>query len=38
MALIEKLRIKKACIGVIGLGYMGLPLVIEFCKVWKLKI
>ena len=22
---------KSACIGVIGLGYVGLPLVVEFC-------
>ena len=32
MQLIEKIKIKKANIGVIGLGYVGLPLVIEFCK------
>jgi UDP-N-acetyl-D-glucosamine dehydrogenase len=30
--LIEKIRSKKAEIGVIGLGYVGLPLVIEFCR------
>src|SRR3989304_7957500 len=32
MELIEKITSKKAHIGVIGLGYVGLPLVIEFCK------
>ena len=32
MNLIEKIKTKKANIGVIGLGYVGLPLVIEFCK------
>jgi len=32
MSLIEKIKTKKANIGVIGLGYVGLPLVIEFCK------
>ncbi len=32
MNLIEKIQSKKAQIGVIGLGYVGLPLVIEFCK------
>ena len=32
MELIEKIKSKKAHIGVIGLGYVGLPLVIEFCK------
>src|SRR4030065_1415454 len=30
--LIEKIRSKEAKIGVVGLGYVGLPLVIEFCK------
>ena len=30
--LIEKIKSKKASIGIIGLGYVGLPLVIEFCK------
>lgn len=30
--LIEKIRRKEAKIGIIGLGYVGLPLVIEFCK------
>jgi len=32
MSLIEKIRTRKANIGIIGLGYVGLPLVIEFCK------
>src|SRR5271157_3988452 len=32
MNLAEKIRSKQAKIGVIGLGYVGLPLVIEFCK------
>ena len=32
MALTEKIESGKASIGVIGLGYVGLPLVIEFCK------
>ena len=32
MNLIEKIKSKKAQIGIIGLGYVGLPLVIEFCK------
>ncbi len=30
--LLEKIKAKQAKIGVIGLGYVGLPLVIEFCK------
>ena len=30
--LIEKIKSKEAKVGVIGLGYVGLPLVIEFCK------
>ncbi|MFH1779296.1 MAG: nucleotide sugar dehydrogenase [Candidatus Omnitrophota bacterium] len=30
--LIKKVTSKKACIGVIGLGYVGLPLVLEFAK------
>jgi len=33
MSLIEKIKNTEAKIGVIGLGYVGLPLVIEFCKV-----
>lgn len=32
MNLIEKIKSRKAKIGVIGLGYVGLPLVHEFCK------
>jgi UDP-N-acetyl-D-glucosamine dehydrogenase len=32
MSLIEKIKKKKAQIGIIGLGYVGLPLVIEFAK------
>lgn len=32
MSLIEKIKTKKAGIGIIGLGYVGLPLAIEFCK------
>jgi UDP-N-acetyl-D-glucosamine dehydrogenase len=32
MTLIEKIRMKSARIGVIGLGYVGLPLAIEFCR------
>lgn len=32
MELIENIKSKKAHIGVIGLGYVGLPLVLEFCK------
>ena len=32
MELIGKIKAKEAKIGVIGLGYVGLPLVIEFCK------
>jgi UDP-N-acetyl-D-glucosamine dehydrogenase len=32
MVLLDKIKCKKAAIGVIGLGYVGLPLVIEFCK------
>jgi UDP-N-acetyl-D-glucosamine dehydrogenase len=32
MDLIDKINGKTAHIGVIGLGYVGLPLVIEFCK------
>jgi len=30
--LIKKIKSKKANIGIIGIGYVGLPLVIEFCK------
>lgn len=32
MPLISKIKDKTATIGVIGLGYVGLPLVIEFCR------
>lgn len=32
MELIGKIKTRKARIGVIGLGYVGLPLVIEFCR------
>ena len=28
----EKLRTKKAKIGIIGLGYVGLPLAVEFAR------
>lgn len=32
MSLIDKISSKHAKIGVIGLGYVGLPLILEFCK------
>jgi UDP-N-acetyl-D-glucosamine dehydrogenase len=32
MSIIEKIIAREARVGVIGLGYVGLPLVIEFCK------
>ena len=32
LAILEIIRMKEARIGVIGLGYVGLPLVIEFCR------
>jgi UDP-N-acetyl-D-glucosamine dehydrogenase len=32
MDIIKKIKIKKAKVGIIGLGYVGLPLIIEFCK------
>ena len=32
MELLKKIESKKANIGVIGLGYVGLPLIIEFCN------
>jgi len=32
MEIIEKINNKVAQIGIVGLGYVGLPLVIEFCK------
>jgi len=30
--LLEKIKGRRAIVGVIGLGYVGLPLVLEFCK------
>jgi UDP-N-acetyl-D-glucosamine dehydrogenase len=32
MSLIEKIRAREACVGVIGLGYVGLPLAVELAK------
>ena len=32
MSLVKKITAKQARVGVIGLGYVGLPLVIEFCR------
>jgi UDP-N-acetyl-D-glucosamine dehydrogenase len=32
VVLLERIQKKEAKIGVVGLGYVGLPLVIEFCK------
>lgn len=32
MNLLDKINSKSARIGVLGLGYVGLPLVIEFCR------
>jgi UDP-N-acetyl-D-glucosamine dehydrogenase len=32
MVLVEKIKSREAGIGVIGLGYVGVPLVIEFCR------
>jgi UDP-N-acetyl-D-glucosamine dehydrogenase len=32
MDLVKRIEARKARIGVIGLGYVGLPLVLEFCK------
>lgn len=32
MNLIEKIRSKKVVVGIIGLGYVGLPLAVEFAK------
>ncbi len=32
LPLLEKITAKKAAIGVVGLGYVGLPLVLAFCK------
>ncbi len=31
--LLDKLAQRKACIGVVGLGYVGLPLALEFAKI-----
>ena len=31
-ALAEKIRTKTARVGVVGLGYVGLPLAVEFAK------
>ena len=31
----KKISAKKACIGIIGLGYVGLPLAIEFGKIYQ---
>ncbi|MCK9377582.1 MAG: nucleotide sugar dehydrogenase [Syntrophobacterales bacterium] len=33
MNLLEKIRNKQALVGIIGLGYVGLPLVLRFCEV-----
>jgi len=33
MGLIEKIKNKQALVGIIGLGYVGLPLVLRFCHV-----
>ncbi|MEO5358720.1 MAG: nucleotide sugar dehydrogenase [Nitrospirae bacterium YQR-1] len=32
MELLEKIKTRQARVGIIGLGYVGLPLVIEFCR------
>lgn len=32
MTLVNKIKNKKANVAIIGLGYVGLPLVIEFCR------
>src|SRR5437868_15286727 len=31
--LIDKLKSKKAVIGIVGLGYVGLPLMLRYCEV-----
>ena len=31
-AILEKIGDRSAVIGVIGLGYVGLPLIVEFCR------
>ncbi len=33
MNLIEKIKSRQALVGIIGLGYVGLPLVLHFCEV-----
>jgi UDP-N-acetyl-D-glucosamine dehydrogenase len=33
MHLLEKIRNKQALVGIIGLGYVGLPPVLRFCEV-----
>jgi len=33
MDLLNKIKDKQAVIGIIGLGYVGLPLVLRFCEV-----
>lgn len=33
MTLLEKIQNKQALVGIIGLGYVGLPLVLRFCEV-----
>ena len=37
-SLIQKIKIRQAKIGIIGLGYVGLPLVIRFCHDSRLTI
>lgn len=32
MTLLEKIETRNAAVGIIGLGYVGLPLVFEFCR------
>ncbi len=32
MELLKKIKARKANVGIIGLGYVGLPIVVEFCK------
>lgn len=32
MNLLKRIQTKEARIGIIGLGYVGLPLVFEFCR------
>jgi UDP-N-acetyl-D-mannosaminuronate dehydrogenase len=33
MELLTKIKNKQALVGIIGLGYVGLPLVLRFCEV-----